>query len=72
MESLSYDAMSDDVKDERLPSQYAVAFALVMVDQAGMDVTTRHVWDDREQVFGALRDQGLRLWYQIKTTGLSR
>ena len=69
---LSYDAMSDDVKDERLPSQYAVAFALVMVDQAGMDVTTRHVWDDREQVFGALRDQGLRLWYQIKTTGLSR
>ncbi len=64
---LRYDTMADDVADSRIPSQYAVAFALVFVDRAGLDVTERQVWQDREQIFGRIRDQGLNAWYRQKT-----
>ena len=67
----SYDELAPQLEDSRIPPQYAVAFALVFLDLAGIDVTDRRVWDDRERVFGVLRDQGLSVWYQIKTTGTS-
>ena len=66
--NLSYDELSSKLKDPRLPPQYTVAFALVFLDLAGIDVTDRRLWNDRERVFGVLRDQGLSVWYQIKTT----
>lgn len=68
-EDASYDEISAAVDDERMPAQYAVAFALVYCDRAGIDVTATRMWDDREQIFGVLRDPGLTAWYQIKTTG---
>ena len=68
-EDPSYDDIASAVQDERLPTQYAVAFALVYCDLAGIDVTRTRIWEDRERVFGRLRDQGLTAWYQIKTTG---
>ncbi len=52
-----------------MPAQYAVAFALVYCDLAGIDVASTAIWRDREQIFGVLRDPGLTAWYQIKTTG---
>lgn len=68
-----YSTLERGIQDPRVPPQYAIGFALVFCDLAGIDVTTRRVWEDREQVFGALRDQGLNAWYQVKTTGqLSR
>ena len=36
---------------------------------AGIDVTGTRIWEDREQVFGRLRDPGLNAWYQLKTAG---
>ena len=63
----SYGDLAPEVEDLRIPPEYAVAFALVFLDEAGIEVTDRRVWDDRERVFGALRDQGLGAWYQIKT-----
>ena len=68
-ENPSYDDIAAAVQDERLPAQYAVAFALVYCDSAGLDVTQTRIWEDGERVFGRLRDQGLTAWYQIKTTG---
>ena len=65
----NYRTLERGVEDPRIPPQYAVAFALVFCDLAGIDVTDRRVWRDREAVFGALRDQGLTAWYQVKTTG---
>ena len=65
----SYDELAPQLEDPRIPPQYAVAFALVFLDLAGIDVTNRRLWDDRERVFGVLRDQGLSVWYQIKTSG---
>ena len=64
-----YASMAPHIAGPMLPAQYAAAFALVFVDRAGIDLTGRRVWADREQVFGGLRDQGLRIWYQLKTGG---
>ena len=64
-----YASMAPDIAGPMLPAQYAAAFALVFVDRAGIDVTRRRVWADREEVFGRLRDQGLRIWYQLRTVG---
>ena len=61
-----YDDIAAALRDERMPAQYAVAFALVYCDLAGIDVRSRRIWADRERVFGSLRDQGLNVWYQIK------
>ena len=64
-----YASMAPQIAGPMLPAQYAAAFALVFVDRAGVDVTRRRVWADREAVFGRLRDQGLRIWYRLKTGG---
>ena len=64
-----YASMAPRIAGPMLPPQYAAAFALVFVDRAGIDVTRRRVWADREQVFGRLRDQGLRIWYRLKAGG---
>jgi len=66
-QDLSYAELEPAVADDRMPAQYAVAFALVYCDLAGIDVTSRRVWEDRERIFGVLRDPGLTAWYQIKT-----
>ena len=68
-EDEDYASMQSRIGGPRVPAQYAAAFALVFVDRAGIDVTGRRVWNDREEIFGGLRDQGLRLWYQLKTSG---
>ncbi len=62
-----YDDIAPALRDERMPAQYAVAFALVYCDLAGIDVRSRRIWADRGRVFGPLRDQGLNVWYQLKT-----
>ena len=64
-----YPTLERGVEDPRIPPQYAVAFALVFCDLAGIDITGRAVWRDREAVFGVIRDQGLSAWYQVKTDG---
>ena len=64
-----YASMAQHIAGPLLPAQYAAAFALIFVDRAGIDVTRRRVWADREQVFGRLRDQGLRIWYRLKASG---
>ena len=64
-----YAALEPLLAGARVPPQYAVAFALLFVDRAGLDVTRRRVWDDRAAIFGGLRDQGLRVWYDLKTGG---
>jgi hypothetical protein len=66
---LDYETIADDIDGSQMPPPYAVAFALVFVDQAGVDVRQRRIWSDAEQVFGPLRDQGLGLWYELKSAG---
>ena len=64
---LDYGTIAGDIKDPRLPTPYVIAFALVFADRAGVDVTHRRIWNDAERVFGAVRDNGLSLWYQLKS-----
>ena len=68
-QNLGYDDIASLVEDPRMPAQYALAFALVYCDLAGIDVGARRVWEDRELIFGVLRDPGLNAWYQVRTTG---
>ena len=63
----NYTEMESDIAGPRVPPQYATAFALVFVDQAGIDVASRRVWDNRQTIFSGLRDQGLNIWYQLQT-----
>ena len=63
----SYRDMEPEIAGPRVPAPYATAFALVFVERAGIDVTTRRVWNDRETIFRGLRDQGLNIWYQLQT-----
>ena len=63
----SYDDIASAVADPRMPALYAAAFALVYCDLAGIDVTRTRIWEDREEVFGGLRDPGLSAWYRLKT-----
>lgn len=62
-----YGSMEPHLAGPRVPPQYATAFALVFVDRAGIDVTERRVWNDRNTVFRGLRDQGLNFWYELRT-----
>ena len=62
-----YASMEPAIAGPRIPPQYAAAFALVFVDRAGIDVIARRIWADRAPIFERLRDQGLNLWYQLKT-----
>ena len=64
-----YAALAASLGGTRIPPEYAVAFALVAVDRAGIDVMERRVWADRDAIFGRLRDPGLRAWRRTKTTG---
>lgn len=63
---VDYETISAALDDTPIPRQYVVAFALVFCDLAGIDITARRIWGDREKIFPALRDQGLRVWYQVK------
>ncbi|MCY3845275.1 MAG: methyltransferase domain-containing protein [Acidobacteria bacterium] len=62
-----YATLAPDIAGPRIPAQYAAAFALVFLDEAGIDVRSRRIWRDRQEVFGVLRDRGLNVWYQLKT-----
>ena len=62
-----YATLAPDIAGPRIPAQYAAAFALVFLDEAGLDVRGRRIWRDRQEVFGVLRDRGLNVWYQLKT-----
>lgn len=64
-----YAALAASIGGKRVPPEYAAAFALVIVDRAGVDVTRRRIWADRDTIFGRLRDPGLRAWYETKTNG---
>ena len=68
-EDATYDELFAAVDQQRMPGQYALAFALVYCDRAGIDITGTQMWRDRERIFGSLRDPGLTAWYQMKTTG---
>lgn len=64
---VGYQEIASRLDDRPFPRQYTVAFALVFCDLAGVDVRARQIWRDREEIFGGLRDQGLNVWYQVKT-----
>ncbi|TDI45981.1 MAG: methyltransferase domain-containing protein [Acidobacteria bacterium] len=62
-EDASYAEMLEDIGGTRIPPAYVAAFALVFCDAAGIDVTTRRIWEDAELIFEPVREAWLKDFY---------
>ena len=65
-EDARYRDMADDIEGDRIPAEYAAAFALMLCDAAGIDVTGRRIWEDGALIFDSLREPSLQDWYVSK------
>ena len=65
-ENARYGDMADDIEGDRIPAAYAAAFALMLCDAAGIDVTQRRIWEDGALIFDPLREPSLQDWYASK------
>jgi len=65
-EDARYRDMADDIEGDRIPAEYAAAFALMLCDAAGIDVTERRIWEDGALIFDSLREPSLQDWYVSK------
>jgi hypothetical protein len=66
-QDLSFEELAPLAGDEQIPAEYAIAFSLVFLDEAGLDVTARRVWEDHQEIFGVLRPiMGINVWYGEK------
>ncbi len=65
-ENARYRDMADDIEGDRIPAEYAAAFALMLCDAAGIDVTERRIWQDGALIFDSLREPSLQDWYVWK------
>ena len=61
-----YRDIADEIEGDRIPAEYAAAFALILCDAAGIDVTQRRIWEDGARIFDALREPSLQDWYASK------
>ena len=66
LEDARFQEMADAIEGDRLPAEYAAAFAIMLCDAAGIDVSTRRIWADGPQIFDGLREQVLQDWYASK------
>ena len=65
-ENARYRDMADDIEGDRIPAEYAAAFALMLCDASGIDVTERRIWEDGALIFDSLREPSLKDWYVSK------
>ena len=59
-ENINYASLMEGLSGSAFPEEYAIAFALVFCDLAGIDIQRLAVWERREEIFQPLRDQGLK------------
>ena len=55
-ENTNYQNLMNGLSGSAFPEQYAIAFALVFCDLAGIDITRLSVWERREEIFQTLRN----------------
>ena len=48
----------------RAINEYEAARAMQLCQEAGIDITGKRIWRDRNRILGGLTDQGLRSWLQ--------
>lgn len=61
-----YRDMVDSIEGDLLPASYAAAFALMLCDAAGIDVTRRRIWKEADRIFDRIGDPTLQRWYELK------
>lgn len=70
-QDLRFRDMEADIEGDRLPASYAAAFALMLCDAAGIDVTRRRIWRDAARLFDRVHDPTLERWYELERNGSS-
>lgn len=65
-EDVSYGEMLEDIGGPRIPPAYVAAFALVFCDAAGIEVTTRRIWEDAQLIFEPLREAWMKDFYAVR------
>jgi len=59
-EDLGWEALSSHARASSVHAANAVAFAATYVNTAGVDITTRRIWTERDQFVAAITDEGLK------------
>ena len=57
---LWYDDLAEHASGAPIPVERAVALAAAYAQQAGIDITQRRIWGDRDKFVPALTEAGLR------------
>jgi len=65
-EDAGYDDLVEYAGTGALPSEDAVALAIVYMDRAGIDVTRKRIWRERERFVPALNDAGLKQFFETR------
>lgn len=50
----------------RLIEEYEAAMAMKLCDEAGIDITKKSIWRDRNRILEGLKNKDLRNWIQEK------
>jgi len=50
----------------RVIKEREVAQALKIIDQTGIEISTRRIWQDREKIVSGLKDEALKRWLRQK------
>ena len=69
---LAYKDIETSINGSNLPMQYVAAYAIAFCDLAGVDISNRRVWKDRERIFSRLQDPALNAWFQSQRSTLQR
>lgn len=51
----------------RIINEYEAARAMKICDEAGIDITRKAIWRDREEIIKGLTDKKLKYWLQEKS-----
>jgi SAM-dependent methyltransferase len=63
-ENAGYDDLVEHASGGPIPTQQAVALAAAYTSIAGIDITTKQIWADREKFVPALTDESLRSYFE--------
>ena len=70
--NFDYEDIVTSVNESNLPTQYVAAYAIAFCGLAGIDISNRRVWKDRERIFLRLQDPALNMWFQSQRKTLQR
>ncbi|MGH9875924.1 MAG: hypothetical protein ACRD9S_26020 [Pyrinomonadaceae bacterium] len=56
----------------RVINEYEAALAMKICDEAGITITNKAIWRDRDKIIRGLQDENLKKWIQQRSQGIGR